>query len=191
MIWVLVFGIGITIATVRLRYAVIANTLKWLALILVVCAVAAIDVRPDWHAVLRATVKPNLPHRRDAWATLVAILGTTISPYLCLGFHWDYDGGYVRGSSRDVRGLAQLPQFEGLGVHDFASLDRVGGMGKESHSDAPLDIAKVFLDREPSGVQRHNFAYMLAKYFEQLGLVERPEDVFDVERPIDTSNIDN
>ncbi len=84
-VWVLAFGIGITIATVRLRYAAIANTLKWLALILAVYVIAAIDVRPDWHAVLRATVVPNLPHGRDAWATLVAILGTTISPYL---FFW-------------------------------------------------------------------------------------------------------
>ena len=84
-VWVLAFGIGITIATVRLRYATIANALKWLALILAVYVIAAIDVRPDWHAVLRATAVPNLPHGRDAWATLVAILGTTISPYL---FFW-------------------------------------------------------------------------------------------------------
>src|ERR1019366_8856288 len=35
-VWVLAFGIGITVATIRLRYAVIANTLKWLALILLV-----------------------------------------------------------------------------------------------------------------------------------------------------------
>jgi Mn2+/Fe2+ NRAMP family transporter len=34
---------------------------------------------------VRATIVPNLPHGRDAWATLVAILGTTISPYL---FFW-------------------------------------------------------------------------------------------------------
>jgi NRAMP (natural resistance-associated macrophage protein)-like metal ion transporter len=84
-VWVLAFGIGIAIATIRLRYAAIANILKWLALILVVYVVAAIDVRPDWGAVLRATVVPKLPHERDAWATLVAILGTTISPYL---FFW-------------------------------------------------------------------------------------------------------
>ena len=84
-VWVLAFGIGITIATIRLRYAAIANTLKWLALILVVYVVAAIDVHPNWRAVLRATVVPQLPHSRDAWATLVAILGTTISPYL---FFW-------------------------------------------------------------------------------------------------------
>src|ERR1035437_9924691 len=63
--WVLAFGIGIAIATVRLRYAVIANTLKWLALILVVYVVAAIDVHPNWATVLRATVVPQLPHGRD------------------------------------------------------------------------------------------------------------------------------
>ena len=84
-VWVLACGVGITIATIRLRYAAIAKTLKWLALILVVYVVAAIDVHPDWGAVLRATVVPQLPHGRDAWATLVAILGTTISPYL---FFW-------------------------------------------------------------------------------------------------------
>jgi Mn2+/Fe2+ NRAMP family transporter len=47
--------------------------------------VAAVDVHPDWGAVARATVVPDLPHDRAAWATLVAILGTTISPYL---FFW-------------------------------------------------------------------------------------------------------
>ncbi len=84
-IWVLVFGTGITIAIIRLKYAAIASTLKWLALILVVYVIAAIDVRPHWGEVLRATVVPTLPHGRAAWATLVAILGTTISPYL---FFW-------------------------------------------------------------------------------------------------------
>lgn len=83
--WVVAFGIGITIATIRLRYAAIANTLKWLALILVVYVVAAFDVHPDWASVLRATAVPSMPHGRDAWATLVALLGTTISPYL---FFW-------------------------------------------------------------------------------------------------------
>ncbi len=84
-IWVLLFGIGITVATIRLRYAVIANTLKWLALILAVYVVAAIDVHPDWGMVLRAAAVPQLPHGRAAWGMLVAILGTTISPYL---FFW-------------------------------------------------------------------------------------------------------
>jgi NRAMP (natural resistance-associated macrophage protein)-like metal ion transporter len=83
--WVMVFGLGITLATIRFRYAIIANTLKWLALILVVYVIAAFDVHPKWNEVLHATIIPSVPHGRGAWATLVALLGTTISPYL---FFW-------------------------------------------------------------------------------------------------------
>lgn len=83
--WVLAFSAGITLATIWLRYATIARALKWLVLILVVYVLAAIDVRPDWGAVLRDAALPRLPQGREAWATLVAILGTTISPYL---FFW-------------------------------------------------------------------------------------------------------
>ena len=84
-VWVLAFGVGITSATIWLRYVAIARILKWLALVLAVYVLAAIDVRPDWGAVLRDTAVPHLPRSREAWATLVAILGTTISPYL---FFW-------------------------------------------------------------------------------------------------------
>jgi Mn2+/Fe2+ NRAMP family transporter len=42
-------------------------------------------VGADWGQVLRNTLIPSMPHSRNEWATLVAILGTTISPYL---FFW-------------------------------------------------------------------------------------------------------
>jgi hypothetical protein len=42
-------------------------------------------VGADWGGVARATFIPSIPHTRDEWSTLVAILGTTISPYL---FFW-------------------------------------------------------------------------------------------------------
>src|SRR5207249_5347843 len=41
--------------------------------------------RPPWGEVLRATLVPGVPQGRAGWATLVAILGTTVSPYL---FFW-------------------------------------------------------------------------------------------------------
>jgi Mn2+/Fe2+ NRAMP family transporter len=84
-IWVIAFGVGITAATIWLHYVAIARVLKWLALVLAVYVLAAIDVRPDWGAVWLDTAAPRLPRSREAWATLVAILGTTISPYL---FFW-------------------------------------------------------------------------------------------------------
>ena len=83
--WVLVFGIGIAWATVRLPYASLAKILKWLAVSLFAYVIAAIHVGPDWGKVLGATVLPTLPHGAAMWRTMVAILGTTISPYL---FFW-------------------------------------------------------------------------------------------------------
>ncbi len=84
-LWVVVAGIGIGWATVRLRYVLFASILRWLALVLFVYVVTAFYLHPDWKSVAKATVIPSLPHGRAAWATLVAILGTTISPYL---FFW-------------------------------------------------------------------------------------------------------
>ena len=84
-LWVLCFAVAISWATIRLRYATIANTLKWLALVLFVYVAAAVELRPDWGDVLHAAVVPHLPRDGRGWATVVAILGTTISPYL---FFW-------------------------------------------------------------------------------------------------------
>jgi Mn2+/Fe2+ NRAMP family transporter len=83
--WVLLFGGGIAWATVRLRYAELARVLKWLTLALFGYVACALYIGPDWHAVVRATTRPSLPHGSRVWSTLVAILGTTISPYL---FFW-------------------------------------------------------------------------------------------------------
>ena len=84
-VYVLVFGVGIGTATIWLRYSQIANTLKWLALFLFAYVFTAFSVHADWLAVLRDFFRPSVPHSRQAWSTLVAILGTTISPYL---FFW-------------------------------------------------------------------------------------------------------
>jgi NRAMP (natural resistance-associated macrophage protein)-like metal ion transporter len=83
--FVLLFGVGISWATIRLGYDQIASALKWLALFLFAYVIAAFDVHPQWDEVLRAAVVPSLPRTRQAFSMLVAILGTTISPYL---FFW-------------------------------------------------------------------------------------------------------
>ncbi len=84
-VWVVLFAVLISWATVRLRYAAVANVLKWLALVLFAYVIDAFVVGPHWSTVLHDTVTPSVPHGPGGWATLVAILGTTISPYL---FFW-------------------------------------------------------------------------------------------------------
>ena len=83
-LFVVLFGAGIAWAIVRFRYHQIASILKWLALVLFAYVIAAFDARPDWGAVLRDALVPGWPSR-EQWGALVAILGTTISPYL---FFW-------------------------------------------------------------------------------------------------------
>lgn len=84
--WLVVsFGIAIASATVWLRYYQIANTLKWLCLALFAYVITAFVVHPNWSAAIRDTFSPSWPKGHVAWQTLVAIFGTTISPYL---FFW-------------------------------------------------------------------------------------------------------
>ncbi len=83
--FVVAFAILISWATIRLEYRQIASVLKWLVLVLFAYPITAFVVGADWGQVLRDTLIPSLPHSRNGWAMLVAILGTTISPYL---FFW-------------------------------------------------------------------------------------------------------
>lgn len=66
-------------------YRLIARVFKWLTLALFAYIGAAFLARPDWGEVLKATVNPHLNLDGTYLMTLVAILGTTISPYL---FFW-------------------------------------------------------------------------------------------------------
>ena len=83
--FVVIFALLISWATIRLQYRQIASVLKWLVLVLFAYPITAFVVGADWLQVARATFIPSLPHTRDEWSMLVAILGTTISPYL---FFW-------------------------------------------------------------------------------------------------------
>ncbi len=83
--YVILFGLGIGYAIIKFRYHQIAGVLKWLALSLFTYVITAFIIHPDWSWVARQTFSLTLPRGTLAWETVVAILGTTISPYL---FFW-------------------------------------------------------------------------------------------------------
>jgi Mn2+/Fe2+ NRAMP family transporter len=84
-LWVVLFGAGIAWATIRLHYHELARVLKWLTLALFSYLATAVFIHPHWGDIARAAFLPGIPRGRQAWAMVVAILGTTISPYL---FFW-------------------------------------------------------------------------------------------------------
>jgi NRAMP (natural resistance-associated macrophage protein)-like metal ion transporter len=79
------FGVVITLATIYWPYHRIANVLKWLALSLFAYIIVPFVAGVHWSGVLHDSFLPRWPATPDAWGMLVAILGTTISPYL---FYW-------------------------------------------------------------------------------------------------------
>jgi len=103
-LWVVLFGGGIAWATIQLRYHTLARGLKWLTLALFAYVATAIFIHPNWSAIARATFLPGVPRGRGAWAIVVAVLGTTISPYL---FFWQASEEVEEEKDRGRRTLKQ------------------------------------------------------------------------------------
>jgi NRAMP (natural resistance-associated macrophage protein)-like metal ion transporter len=83
--WTPFFAIFIVGLLFKTSYRLMARIFKWLTLVLFSYVITAFLAKPDWAAVLRATFIPNVEWSAQYAAVLVAILGTTISPYL---FFW-------------------------------------------------------------------------------------------------------
>ncbi len=81
----LVFGIGCVLLQVFIPYRKYAPILKWLTLVLFSYVATVFTVQVDWGQALRATVLPSLSFSADYLLVVVAVFGTTISPYL---FFW-------------------------------------------------------------------------------------------------------
>ena len=82
-----VVAIALVIVALQIfgSYRLIQKIFKWLALTLFAYIGAAFFAHPHWGEVLWATVIPTFKFDNKYLMTLVAILGTTISPYL---FFW-------------------------------------------------------------------------------------------------------
>lgn len=79
------FSVIIIVLEVFVAYRVYIRILKWLAIALFAYLVTAFLVAVPWATALKATVVPHLVISPDFLYIVVAIFGTTISPYL---FFW-------------------------------------------------------------------------------------------------------
>jgi len=79
-------GLAIAVTEIIVPYRVFATYLKLLTLVLFAYVADAFFASPDWGAAARATFLPHFSLNASFITTLVAVLGTTISPYL---FFWE------------------------------------------------------------------------------------------------------
>ena len=83
----LIVAIGVSILALQIwgSYRLIARIFKWLTLALFAYIGSAFLARPNWGDVLRGTLIPHFSLDSAFLTMFVALLGTTISPYL---FFW-------------------------------------------------------------------------------------------------------
>ncbi|MGH9498823.1 MAG: Nramp family divalent metal transporter [Terriglobales bacterium] len=84
-LFTVIFGVFSLLTILFIPYRTYTKYLKWLTLSLFAYLGVAFLVRVSWPDVVSATVIPRMTFTREAFVALIAVLGTTISPYL---FFW-------------------------------------------------------------------------------------------------------
>jgi Mn2+/Fe2+ NRAMP family transporter len=84
-LYALGFGLSCLAAEIIVPYHRYAGYLKFLTLGLFVYVAAAFSLDVPWRQVVLSTLMPQVSFGRDILLTIVAVFGTTISPYLFFG----------------------------------------------------------------------------------------------------------
>jgi NRAMP (natural resistance-associated macrophage protein)-like metal ion transporter len=102
------FGVLCLILQVYLRYETYVRYLKWLTLALLSYVAVIFTIHVQWGTVLREMFLPHLTLNHDTITMIVAVFGTTISPYL---FFWQaaQEMEDLRAPSRNGGGIVMLP----------------------------------------------------------------------------------
>ncbi len=125
LVYALAFGLVCILLEVFLTYETYARVLKWITLSLFAYVAVVIAVDVPWGAALRTTVLPHFVFDQAHATALVAVLGTTISPYL---FFWQAGQEVEERLRRHAKSLCVSPRDAGA---DFTRIrtDTLVGMG--------------------------------------------------------------
>ncbi len=85
IVWIIVMTVTTLLLEIFVSYRVYASFLKYLAFSLFSYIMTAFIVKQDWSKVFTETFIPSISFSKEALLNIVAVLGTTISPYL---FFW-------------------------------------------------------------------------------------------------------
>ena len=110
----IVFGVVTVLLQVFVPYRRLAQILKWLTLTLFAYVATVFAVKVPWAQVLHDLLVPQLQWSSAYWMMIVALLGTTISPYL---FFWQ--------AAQEVEELRQHGSHRGTEAEVWRALRRV------------------------------------------------------------------
>jgi NRAMP (natural resistance-associated macrophage protein)-like metal ion transporter len=131
VLYVLLFAAICVALQIFLQYTRYVSVLKWLTLFLFAYVACLFMVKVPWSEAAKSLVIPSMRWDMDYLTTVVAVLGTTISPYL---FFWQ-----ASQEAKDVRTVPSRPvparqilkraPHQGEGALNRIHLDTFVGMG--------------------------------------------------------------
>ena len=119
------FGVVSVVAEVFIAYTRYARILKWTTLSLFSYVAVVFVAGVDWSAALRGIVIPSFAFDKDHTMALVAVFGTTISPYL---FFWQAGQEVEEQHRRHTKPLCIAPRTAGPELRRIRT-DTLVGMG--------------------------------------------------------------
>lgn len=126
LLYLFVFAFLCAVLQVFVTYSKYVAWLKWLTLALLAYFGTVMVVHVPWGEAAKGFFIPTFSSKWDFWTTVVAILGTTISPYL---FFWQASQEVEEiGAIRDRKPLVQAPK-QGPDAIERIRLDTYVGMG--------------------------------------------------------------
>lgn len=125
-LYVVIFAVGCALLEVFSRYERYASILKWTSISLFAYVGTALVVDVPWGQVAHSTFIPSLAWNRDYTITIVAVLGTTITPYC---FFWQSsEEAEEERIDPTAHALVQAPDEAHVQIHRIR-LDTWIGMG--------------------------------------------------------------
>jgi len=119
-----IFGLVCVLLQVFIPYKDYAPILKWLTLALFSYVATALAVNVDWRSALATTLLPSIKFQSEYLLVVVAVFGTTISPYL---FFWQASQEVEEMDIRRRRPLRELRRG-GVPELDRIAIDTTFGM---------------------------------------------------------------
>lgn len=127
VVWLTIVASSIIVIQIFVPYRIYANILKYLTLSLFAYVLTAFAVQQDWAIIFRDTLIPRFSFDKDYLLNIVAILGTTISPYL---FFWQASEEVeeeVKNHKLCSMGGKKIPEVECKDVRNLR-IDTIIGM---------------------------------------------------------------
>ena len=126
MVFTIVFAAVSLLLQVLVPYRRYVRVLKWLTLVLLAYVAIAFTVKLDWLQVAHRLILPRLYGTSDWITVLVAVFGTTISPYL---FFWQSSEEVEIMEIKDKAPLTEAPPPAARHELQRMGIDTIVGMG--------------------------------------------------------------